>query len=76
MEPAVGSDMRTLLLVLVFALSAGRLLSADEPLIDPTDAPTYVGQMTDGNFLLTELSTRTNTASRFSDYAHTIDCGH
>jgi hypothetical protein len=35
---------RFLPFLFIFALSAGRLLSADEPLIDLTDAPTYVGQ--------------------------------
>jgi DNA/RNA endonuclease YhcR with UshA esterase domain len=36
--------MRTVLWILVFALSAGPLLSAHETLINPTDAPTHVGQ--------------------------------
>ena len=31
--------MRPLLLLLVFALSAGPLLSADEPQVDPFNAP-------------------------------------
>jgi hypothetical protein len=36
--------MRPLLLLLVFALSAGPLLSADGTLIDPSDAPKHIGQ--------------------------------
>jgi hypothetical protein len=36
--------MRPLLLFFVFALSAGPLLSADEILIDPSDAARHVGQ--------------------------------
>jgi hypothetical protein len=35
---------RVLLLVFIFALSAGPLLSADEPQIDPYEAPTHIGQ--------------------------------
>jgi hypothetical protein len=45
LESAVGSGMRRVLpFLFIFALSIGRLLSADEPLIDPTDAPTHIGQ--------------------------------
>jgi len=36
--------MRSLLLLLVFALSTGRLLSADEPQIELYEAPTHIGQ--------------------------------
>jgi hypothetical protein len=36
--------MRPLLLVLVLALSAGPLLFADEPQIDPSEALSHVGQ--------------------------------
>jgi DNA/RNA endonuclease YhcR with UshA esterase domain len=36
--------MRSLLLLLVFALSTGRLLSAAEPLIELYEAPTHIGQ--------------------------------
>lgn len=36
--------MRPLLLLLVFALSAGPLLSADEPQVDPFNAPNFIGQ--------------------------------
>jgi DNA/RNA endonuclease YhcR with UshA esterase domain len=36
--------MRPLLLFLIFALSAGPLLSADETLIDPSDAPSHIWQ--------------------------------
>jgi hypothetical protein len=36
--------MRPLLLFLVFALSAGPLLSANELQIDPYEAPTHIGQ--------------------------------
>jgi hypothetical protein len=36
--------MRPLLLFLVLALSAGSLLSADEPQIDLYEAPTHIGQ--------------------------------
>jgi DNA/RNA endonuclease YhcR with UshA esterase domain len=36
--------MRPLLFFLVFAISAGPLLSADELLIDPYAAPTHIGQ--------------------------------
>jgi|ERR1700719_866749 DNA/RNA endonuclease YhcR with UshA esterase domain len=36
--------MRPLLLLLMFALSTGPLLSADEPQIDSSDAPKYIGQ--------------------------------
>jgi hypothetical protein len=36
--------MRVLLSAIVFALSAGPLLSADEPRVDPHDAPNYIGQ--------------------------------
>jgi len=35
---------RLLVLFLVFALSAGTLLSADEPLIDVSDAPNHIKQ--------------------------------
>jgi hypothetical protein len=33
---------RVLPFLFIFALSTGRLLSADEPLINPTDAPTQI----------------------------------
>lgn len=57
------------LLVLVLALSSGPLLSADEPLIDPTDAPTHVGQnvTVSGLVVAVSVSKRGNAFINFGD---------
>ena len=47
--------MRPLLLLLVFALSAGPLLSADGTLIDPSDAPKHIGQSVTVSGLVTNV---------------------
>ena len=62
--------MRRFLPVLfIFALSTGRLLSADEPLIDPTDAPTHVGQSVtvSGVVVAVFVSKRGNAFINFGD---------
>jgi DNA/RNA endonuclease YhcR with UshA esterase domain len=61
--------MRSLLLFLVFALSTGRLLSADAPLIDPFDAPNYIKQNVTVSGLVTNVfvSKRGNAFINFGD---------
>jgi hypothetical protein len=62
--------MRRFLPVLfIFALLTGRPLSADEPLIDPTDAPTHVGQnvTVSGLVVAVFVSKRGNAFINFGD---------
>jgi DNA/RNA endonuclease YhcR with UshA esterase domain len=61
--------MRPLLLVLMLALSAGQLLSADAPLIDPFDAPNYIRQnvTVSGVVVAVFVSKRGNAFINFGD---------
>jgi hypothetical protein len=61
--------MRTVLWMLVFALSAGPLLSADQILIAPDDARTHVGQnvTVSGMVVAVFVSNRGNAFINFGD---------
>jgi hypothetical protein len=60
---------RFLMFLLIFTFSTGRLLSADEPLINPTDAPTHVGQNVTVSGLVASVfvSKRGNAFINFGD---------
>ena len=61
--------MRPLFFLLIFALSAGPLLSAGEPPIEPSDAPNHIGQSVtvSGLVVAVFVSKRGNVFINFGD---------